>query len=221
MHTSGRAVLGHDLELALKLWACQPDWSGETCFIVAGGPSVCTLDLSVLKGRRVIAINSSYATVPFADCLFFGDDRWWFHNWPLVMRDYKGQVISDSPRLNDGRVLHMRRVRPPPGLTDDRDAVVMQYTSAQAAMNIAKHKGVARIVILGLDGKTAADGRTHHHDPHPWRHNPNAFAMQRENLKLTVKPLRRAGIEVINANPDSAYDWWPKLAFNECLTRYA
>jgi hypothetical protein len=61
----------------MQWWRVAPEWADETAFIVAGGTSVQQLDLALLRGRRVIAVNSSYEVVPFADFLFFNDASWW------------------------------------------------------------------------------------------------------------------------------------------------
>jgi hypothetical protein len=201
-------------------WTCAAEWPGETVWIVGGGPSVRTVDLERLKGRKVIAINSSFRIVPFADFLLFGDSRWFFHNWGDVKR-FKGRIVSCAPSVREPRCLIMRKLPPPPGITEERDALAMKYTSYQAAMNLAVHLGAARIVCLGLDGKPGKDGKTHHHDGHPWPQRSNCWDMQYESLQTVVKPLNRAGIDVVNANPDSAYKWWRKESVEECLERYA
>lgn len=186
---------------------------------MGGGPSLAAADLKPLEGRRVIAVNSAIGKVPFSDFLVFGDSRWFFHNYPLVKR-FKGRIVSLAPAVRDDRCLVMRKVPPPPGLVEERDGLAMRYTSFQAGINLAVHLGAARLVFLGLDGKEL-DGRTHHHDPHPWPQRPNCWALQYDCIKSTVKPLRKRGIDVINANPGSTYDWWRKEPLEKCLVQYA
>jgi hypothetical protein len=94
---------------------------------------------------------------------------------------------------------------------------MLRRTSTTAAINIAVHLGVSRIVLLGLDGKVAENGRTHHHAPHPWALRHNWAAEQREDLASLVAPLAARKVEVLNASPGSAVPCWPSVSFEEAL----
>ena len=56
-------------------------WSGQTCVILAGGPSLKGQDLSALANThpwpKVIAINDSWKLKPYASALYFSDAAWW------------------------------------------------------------------------------------------------------------------------------------------------
>jgi len=179
---------------------------------VAGGPSVIDQPLDLLRGHRVIAINSSWSRVPFADLLFFGDARWFYHNGDDVMSGFAGRIATCALGVGGSRVLRLRRA-PPPGLAAEADTVTLRRTSATAAINLAVHLGVSRIVLLGLDGKVATDGRTHHHAPHPWHLRHGWADEQRDDLASLVAPLQARKVEVLNAAPDSAVTLWPAIAF--------
>lgn len=199
-------------------WHVAPEWAGETCFIVGGGVSVATQPIERLRGRKVIALNSSYLTVPFADILLFADSRWWRVHMEQHRPDldaFAGRIAGCSQHVDDPRVWRLRRTRPP-GLAVERDAVVMQWTVMAAAINLAVHLGVARIVTLGLDGKET-EGRSHHHEPHPWPQRPGCWANQRADLASLVEPLAERGITLRNASPGSALDLWPVYQLKECL----
>lgn len=200
----------------MKIWNCGDEWRGETAFVIAGGPSLRGVDLSVLKGRKVVAVNSSVFAAPFADLLFFGDSRWWWQHRP-ALRDFKGRVASSSPNVHDDRVLHLKKIKPPPGLSEVPDTVAMQYTSLQGAINIVAHFRAAKIVLLGADAGPSADGRTHHHAPHQWRLRPDCWEQQMSELRLTAKPLSRLGIDVVNCSPVSAIKWWPTQSLEDVL----
>jgi hypothetical protein len=159
------------------LWLVPPAWSGETCFIVGGGVSVETQPVERLRGHKVIALNSSYERVPFADYLLFADTRWYrVHESRPAFRAFAGHLVTCSPHVDDPRVWRLRR-KNPPGLAQDRNMVVMRRTVMAAAMNLAVHLGVRRIVALGLDGRET-DGRSHHHEPHPWPQKAGCWAEQ-------------------------------------------
>jgi hypothetical protein len=208
----------------MKFTAIEPGWKGATAFIVAGGTSVLNQNLKLLVGQKVIAVNSSYEVVPWADVLFFGDARWFFvHQHRPALQAFNGRFISCAKAVRDSRVWKVRRVIPDatgkPGWTDARDAVVCNRTSLQGAMNAAGHLGVARIVLLGADMCRAADGRSHHHSAHPWPNKPGnkTWDIQMRQLAQTVAPLRERGIEVINTSPTSRLPWWPKRRLESVL----
>lgn len=203
-------------------WHVAPEWAGETAFIVAGGTSVLDQDLSLLRGRRVIVINSSYEAAPFADFLFFGDASWWdTHCRRPALAAFAGRIVTVSVRCAGPRLLRLRRQVPPPGLSLDRSCAVSERTSLQGAINLAIHLGVKRIVLLGADMRRADDGRSHHHAPHPRPNKPGnrTWDIQMGQLRLAVEPLRQLGIEVVNTSPITRIDWWPRAELAACLTQ--
>jgi hypothetical protein len=203
-------------------WRVAPEWAGETAFIVAGGTSVLEQDLSHLRGRRVIVVNSSYEAVPFADFLFFGDASWWeTHCSRETLTAFAGRIVTVSVRAVGERLLRLRRRVPPPGLSLDPSSIVSERTSLQGAINLAVHLGAKRIVLLGADMCRANDGRSHHHSPHPRPNKPGnrTWDIQMVQLRLIAEPLRALGIEVINTSPVSRIDWWPRAELSACLTQ--
>lgn len=202
-------------------WNVPPDWAGETAFIVAGGHSVTAYTdddgaLSCIKGRKVIAVNSSVLQrAPFADLLFFGDNRWWSHNL-AKLKCFTGNIATTAS-INDERLRKLAKVRPPPGLSDKPHEAVMRRTSLQAAINIAAHRAVKRIVLIGADMDRGPEGQCHHHEPHPWPPKPGCWDAQMAELKLTAPLLKAKGIEVLNASLASRIDWWPKVKLEDVL----
>lgn len=191
-------------------WRVAREWNGETCFIVASGPSVASQDLTALKGARVIAINSSWALVPFADLLFFGDDRWW-HLYGDTVAGFAGRIATVATTAVSPRLLYLRRSRPP-GLATSPDTVMIRRTSVSGAVNLAVHLGVSCICLVGVDNCLDPAGHTHHHKPHPWDLRHDWQKEQRADLASLVGPLESLGIEMLNASPQSALPWWPKIS---------
>lgn len=180
------------------------------------------VDLSVLKGRRTIAINSSVFSAPFVDFCFFGDRRWFVEHRTAVLAS-TARLVTNSPSVRDERVHEMKKVKPPPGIVDDPQTLPMLWTSTAPAMNLAVHLGAKRIVLLGLDGNFARDGRIHHHaeyDRFPAPPN-NWQAMQFESLGYCAKPLRDRGIEVVNTSLNSSVPYWKRKPLEECLREFA
>jgi hypothetical protein len=194
-------------------WSVPRIWEGAPAFIVAGGPSVLDQPIHRLRGHRVIAINSSIETLPWADFLFTMDGRWLDHSRRNgAINRFAGRVVTDSqfPVLaNWDRPLRLRRA-PPPGLSEDPEVVVGHWTSLHGGLNLATLLGAGPIVILGADGGPNARGRTHHHRPHIWRTRAQAWEDQRADLRTTLEPLRAMNIEVFNCSPGTHWsDLWP------------
>lgn len=204
----------------MAFWTCTPDWTGQTAFVICGGSSLRGVDLSPLEHRKTIAVNSSIFAAPFVDYLLFGDRRWWVHNSTSLPK-MRGKIVTNSPTVNQPQLLTMRKVKPPPGITDERDALVTSYTTTQGALNLAVHLGCTRIVLLGADARVGKDGRQHHHPEHPWIGHANQFELQIAALEHAVRPLRKRGVEVINTSLQSAIPFWPKVSLETCLEQFA
>jgi hypothetical protein len=197
------------------MWRIPRVWPGETAWIVAGGPSVADLDTERLRGRKVIAINSSYQRVPFAPFVFFGDQRWWMQH-RRNLAHWPGQIVTVAGVAHE-RVLRVRRYDLAVGLSLEDDGVVMGRTSLHAAINLAVLFGASRLAILGADMQPDPTGRTHHHSPHPWPQRPGCWDDQMAGLARIVEPLAKRGVEVLNVSPVSRIPWWPKVTLYEAL----
>lgn len=201
------------------MWSVPRQWPGETVFILAGGPSVLNQDLSLLKGRRVIAVKSSWIIYPDADVLFFADGRWWKQP-ELRPKAFAGMVVTTAAEIGDPRALKLKKVAPN-ALSHDPRELALARTSTTGAINLAYHlTGPTRVVLLGVDGKLAADGRRHCHGlKWPWAKGAErqSFEDQAAEYRAIAPSAQKIGIDIINANPDSAIDAFRKLPFEECL----
>ncbi|RWC25902.1 MAG: hypothetical protein EOS27_27000 [Mesorhizobium sp.] len=201
------------------MWVAPKLWSGETVFVLAAGPSTAALDLSLLAGRRVIAVKSAWKVWPSADVLFFADGRWWREK---ALRpgaaDFAGLVVTTAPEVSDPRVKVIGRAMPCKALSADPAKIVLERSSTTGAINLAMHFGAARIVLLGVDAKPASDGRRHNHGlKWPWELRPGCWAAQIKEFSTIAPSAEKLGLEIVNANPDSAVTVWPRMRFEECL----
>jgi len=199
------------------MWSIAREWeSDHVGFVLAGGASVKNLDLSLLKGRRVIAINSAHLTYPDADILFFADQRWWTDVGSKEPA-FGGRIVTTS---NGGPrdVYRLQKIDPGKGLATKPTQVALSRTSVSGAIGILVHLGCARIVLLGVDGKVASDGERHHHGgKYPWPMVKACFDRHAAEFKAIAPSLAKLGVEVINVNPASAIDVWPKVPFEEVI----
>jgi hypothetical protein len=204
----------------MKFWSVPCEWPRETAFIIAGGPSVLEQDLNLLRGCRVIVINSSVHAVPWADFLYFGDWRWW--NEPenqAAVASFRGRVVTVSRLVRHEKVLVCRTAHPP-GLELQQDSLMQKSTSLTAATNLAAHLIGAggTIIWLGADGRPAADGRTHHHKPHPFPHRGDRYAKHHADLATIVPSLQALKISLFNASPGTAWaDLAPVVSLEDML----
>lgn len=97
--------------------------------------------------------------------------------------------------------------------------IPMRRTSLAPAINIAAlllgFEG--RIVLMGADGGRSKDGRSHHHERHPWPVREGCWDVQRKDLAEIAPRLAELGVEVINASPGSKWDLWPIVEPGEVL----
>lgn len=165
----------------------------------------------MLRGRKVIAINSSFMAVPFADVLFFGDGRWWNLNRRAVLDGFKGQIVTVAEESMGDKEAAPRLCLLTKTLlwSDDPEAAFVRRTSVTGAVNWAFHHWSARkFVLLGVDGGPVK-GRTHHHEPHPWAIPSTWVVDQRKDFEALDGALKARGVEVINASPGSSVPLWP------------
>lgn len=203
--------------MALKYYTAAAQWPGETAFVVAGGTSVDQYKpLDCLRGRKVVAINSSIKDVPFADVLYFGDTRWFNHH-RKNLADFCGRIVTVSAIAASAAGVDLMKKRHPPGLSKDRQELTARRTSLVPVINLLAHYGVKVIVLLGADGGPGADGRTHHHDRHPWPLREDCWDQQRADLESICKPLQKIGITVLNASPGTKLDLWPVVKLEDVL----
>lgn len=201
------------------MWSIAREWEGETAFVLAGGASVRDLDLSPLKGRRVVAINSAWKSWPDVDFLFFADGRWWRDGNFEGAAGFAGKIITTAAACYGPKnILRLGKVDPSNGLAKKPHQVAFSSSSVTGVINLLVHLGVARIVLLGVDGRLAGDGQKHHHGvKYPWAHVANCFDRHVAEFLAVAPSIRAAGVEVINVNPDSAIDAWPKVPFQEVI----
>ncbi len=204
----------------------HPEWVGETCFILGGGPSL--LDVPIWRLRqlksygRVIVINDSYRLVPDADVLYFCDAHWWQARNRDVEATFTGRkiitMVGNGNSISD--VISLRNTGAT-GLETDPGAIRHGHNSGYAAINVAAHFGCRQIVLLGYDMHVAGT-HTHWHDTPVRPVPPDMFerSLQRDmlpNFNTLKAPLEKAGVRVVNSTPASALTLWPYVPLKQVL----
>lgn len=191
----------------------------ETVFLIGGGPSAGPVDTSDLPGYR-IGVNDAALHKP-CDAFFSND-----HNYALGIRAsieaFPGErhlcVFQRHHEKFAGwrDVKIWRRVH---GLQPSLAPLVLASgghttpgCSGYVALNLALQMGARRVVLIGYDFHDAYN-YFFTPDPYPRVSIPGVRASFRE----VAKQYRRLGVEVINANPDSAIDAFPRMSLEEAL----
>lgn len=176
-------------------------WAGETVFILGGGPSLIGFDGSQLQGKRVIAINNAgLDIVPFADILFWADDRWL--TWNLHrLDDYRGPLkltrnwCNIDHKRQDINIINYDKDR---GLSH-RNSIIGGWCSGSSCLNLAYLFGAKRIVLLGFDMKPG-----HYHDAHKIETVQTDYATKYiPAFEAMAGSLAARGVDVVNATPVS------------------
>jgi hypothetical protein len=189
-------------------------WPGETAVICASGPSLTAEDVEYCRGKaRTIVINSTYQIAPWADVLYAADRRWW--QWHKGAMDFKGLKYSlERPDPAFGVVtLTATGDR---GLAHEPHTLRTGRNSGYQAINLAKHLGVSRIVLLGYDMQTTDTGKQHWHEDHPGNPRMN-FAQWLPYFQSLVGPLQAAGVAVVNCTRATALHCFPRAALEVTL----
>lgn len=134
-----------------------------------------------------------------------------------MLKVYKGAVYTSSRFISHKRVTYLEKEKPPL-FSCDQQRLSLRYTSVSGGIHLLRHFGAGTVVCVGLDGKTAPDGRRHaHDDAYPWPLKANAFERQRGELELLAPIYAKAGLRVLNANPDSAFRMFEFCDLDEVL----
>lgn len=186
---------------------------------MASGPSAKDVDLSRAKGRaKVIAINSSWRLVPWADMLFACDANWWNKNDGAPEFEGVKLCIEQSACEEWGleRVICMK--------PDDRfyhepkGTVGWGGNSGFHCLNLGVQFGVKRILLVGYD--MSIRNGLHWHGAHPaGLNNPTAGNAERwrRSIDAAAREIEKTGIEVLNCSPKSALRNYPKAKFEDVI----
>jgi len=219
------------------LYEVLPDgaWEGRPCVIVGGGPSLRGFDFSRLKGFRTIGINRAFE---FFDptIIFSMDTR--FLNFIYQGRyeripdgagarekfhqstSYKVWLCTYTVKL-PAEIFIVRVFRNyKDGLRafpmTSRAGIGHGNNSGYGALNLAVCLGANPIYLLGFDCKHS-DGRSHFHDGHPRKQKEETAVKFAKFFEPAAQACRQKKTTVINLNPDSGLEAFPKRSPEEVL----
>lgn len=213
-------------------WTIPRDWEGETCAILASGPSMSLAVANSVRGRcRVIAVNNqgiptvdnkkqrAPALAPWADVLYAADRLWWHHNREAALK-FAGLKLTMKPahdrELNAVDGVHVIGNGGPTGFDDRQDHIRTGSNSGYQAVHVAAHFGAKRILLCGFDMNSKKG--EHWHGDHRWR--PGHASMYPVFLKafeVGAPEFAARGIEIINCTRDSSLKCFPFMTLEEAL----
>lgn len=193
-------------------------WPDSIVVCIGGGPSLTPDDVATVRGRtHVIAINDAYRLAPWADVLYAADAIWWRKHAgaPAFTGSLKYTLQADARRWPGVQVLRNTGQH---GLEHDPRGLKTGRNSGYQAINLAKHLGARRILLLGYDMRSGGRGRSHWFGDHPWQGaNSSPYHSFIKCFERLAEPLKAAGLEVINCSRDTALDVFPKMSLVEAL----
>ena len=202
-------------------WHPPKIWTGGTAFIIGGGPSLKNFDWGLISSEKIIGINDAYRLGPFIDFNCFGDTAWYRkHQGDLKYATATIVGITAQPLLkkNHSSVKWMRRQQR--HYTDAPGEIGWYNNTGMSGICLAIQLGATKIRLLGFDMKL--DGETGENNWHINKINsPNAGVYPRfmaggRKLKNQLDELHPE-VEILNCNPDSAMDVWPKVRLEDVL----
>lgn len=225
-------------DVAATPWKVSRDWEGETCAVLASGPSMSQHVADSVRGKcRVIAVsNQGIETVvdgvtypalaPWADVMLASDRRWWIEN-EVRARAFAGLKVTVEPpggceRLHFSDVLQLKNGGEI--LFDDRPTHVGGGgNSGFHSVHLAAHLGCAKILLCGFDMKPMTDAhgkkiKQHWFGEHEWRKEFTLpFDLFVDRFTRSAPEFLKRGIRVINCTPDSALKCFPFMTVEEAL----
>jgi hypothetical protein len=168
-----------------------------TWVVLATGESMSQAVASSVRGRcSVVAVSNAYSLAPWADALASNDATWWEAN--PAARQFSGQKFS------------AQRV---PGLARFVGSVRSDTNSGLLGLDVARHLGATRVVLLGFDMRgTHYFGR----HPAPLKNTPeHRFEVFKRQFALWGRTHPK--VEVINCTPASKLDCFPRGVLEEVL----
>jgi hypothetical protein len=199
-------------------WKVEPEWKGETCYIIGGGPSVNTTDTSYLPGRIITANEAGLTVRPDADILLFSDMRWWEWNHTRIGL-FKGPRIVTSIEIKNGpaNLHHLKRYTGNQnlGLPLSEDPTRLSgWCSGGRCINLAFLLGAKNIVLIGFDMHEKQGDNFHNmHKAPPIRGRKTERFIP--SIEALVPGLNKHGINVVNCTPGSALTCFPIMTIEE------
>lgn len=222
------------------MWQIPKIWLNGECWIIGGGTSVLKQfgipeHLTLGKGDlspyspyfqgihhdHVIGVNAAFKLGDWVSVCYFGD-RGFFRKFKFDLAAFHNLKIRHCALPGQKKVWgkDIKQIRCDIngfGICEEADKIYWNYNSGAAAVNLAYHFGVKRIKLLGFDMKPNNNDTHWHNEYRSFRITDGSFARFLRPWNTIASDAKRLGLEIINVNPDSAIDAFPKVNLKEVL----
>ena len=226
------------------MWQIPALWKGGECWIIGGGNSITeqfSIPPDVVKGvqsqkrpisdyspylsglhnKHVIAVNMAYRLGNWVDFVFFGDRGFWRDNETQLAAHPSIKVSCSESRALPKWIKSLRRARSKKyGLTvNEKYEICWNYNSGAAAINLAMYLGCKRIILIGFDMNTL-NNKSHFHGAYKPRTAgtlQDNFNRHKKGFEFIAREAIEMGVEIINANPGSGLECFPKMTVMQAL----
>lgn len=197
--------------------------------VVAGRqpPSTYSPYLSKLHDKHVIGINNAYMLGTWIDVEFFGDYNWYLihraalASWPNLKVSCAVRIGSSS---YEGVKYIERDNKHTSGISTNVSAVSWNNNSGTAAISLAHHFGVKRVLLLGFDMTVGNGNASHWHGPHRQepnkdiKHRLSSFNRHLKGFPMVARDASLLKMEILNVSQTSVVQEFRKVTLDEVLT---
>ena len=198
-------------------WMSTRSWLNKTVFIIGGGPSLKGFDWAPLHDKHIIGCNDAYLLGNWVDICCFGDVKWYKHHKD-GLTSFSGLKVTWRKELVDEPGVSVLQGQPT-GLLLKPEKIGWNTSTGAMAINLAVKMGSKKIILLGFDMTLGASGESNWHEnclDKPSRLVFKKFDKGFAHLKAELQE-KAPDVEVLNANPDSGLDIFPKAALEDLL----
>lgn len=207
----------------------EGQWAGQPAFVIGGGPSLKDFDWDLLNPYpNIVCVNMAYKDIPHAAAMFTEDvrvielavhrDDWkQFKGWKIL--HVLSQRHQDTAKALDPSIILIQKQKGTKHWARDFSGGLSYSSNSMiGALNFVDIMDAEPIYILGLDCHKVGKKTGNYHDCYP--ENWKTFDQQYVNFKNDFENWAALHLKrriVINLNPDSAVEAWPRLDPREVL----
>lgn len=226
---------------ANKLAQYRNAFVGRRCIIVGNGPSLASMDLSVLRGEITFGLNRIYLLF---DKLGFSTSFLVSVNDYVVQQCASDITAAPCPKFFSLRHRHLvdpkrpdtvllRNAPYPRFCTDPPSQGVWEgATVTNVAIQLAHFMGFNTVILIGVDHRFSSQGTPHalvvsegpdtnHFDPtyfgKGWAWQLPDLVMSEESYRMALEQFTRDGRTIVDATVGGALEVFPKVEFNSYL----